>query len=173
MMAGLDELQATIALDRSLPSPPVLIHGTAADLPKVNPFLRGSKANLVVTSPPYPGIHILYHRWQVDGRKETPAPYWIAGCYDGKGAAYYNFADRNETHQDDYFAESLKTSVQSAPSWQTTQRWSDDCLLRSRTQLKYLANMQAAGFQACSLWWREIQNLRAYGDLSSGHGMRT
>ncbi|MCH8271573.1 MAG: hypothetical protein IH985_10240 [Planctomycetes bacterium] len=36
-------------------------------------------ADLVVTSPPYPGVHILYHRWQVDGRKETDAPYWISG----------------------------------------------------------------------------------------------
>ena len=32
------------------------------------------KPKLVITSPPYPGIHVLYHRWQVDGRKETPAP---------------------------------------------------------------------------------------------------
>ncbi len=28
---------------------------------------------LIVTSPPYHGVHILYHRWQVDGRRETPA----------------------------------------------------------------------------------------------------
>jgi hypothetical protein len=34
------------------------------------------KVSLVLTSPPYPGVHVLYHRWQVDGRRETPAPYW-------------------------------------------------------------------------------------------------
>ena len=29
---------------------------------------------LVVTSPPYPGVHVVYHRWQILGRKETPKP---------------------------------------------------------------------------------------------------
>lgn len=51
-------------------------------------------ADLVVTSPPYPGIHMLYHRWQVDGRKESNAPYWITGCADGHGSAHYTFAHR-------------------------------------------------------------------------------
>jgi hypothetical protein len=29
---------------------------------------------LVLTSPRYAGVHVLYHRWQVDGRKEAPLP---------------------------------------------------------------------------------------------------
>ena len=49
---------------------------------------------LILTSPPYPGVHILYHRWQVLGRRETPAPFWIAGTLDGAGASYYTFGDR-------------------------------------------------------------------------------
>ena len=44
---------------------------------------------LVVTSPPYPGVHILYHRWQVRGGKETPAPFWIANKMDGSSEAFY------------------------------------------------------------------------------------
>lgn len=44
---------------------------------------------LVITSPPYPGVHVLYHRWQVLGGKETPAPFWIANQLDGAGEAYY------------------------------------------------------------------------------------
>jgi len=44
---------------------------------------------LVVTSPPYPGVHIVYHRWQVRGGRETPAPFWIANKLDGSGEAYY------------------------------------------------------------------------------------
>jgi hypothetical protein len=51
-------------------------------------FADGTRPRLVVTSPPYPGVHVLYHRWQVDGRKETPAPFWIANRVDGDGAAY-------------------------------------------------------------------------------------
>src|SRR5262249_14765497 len=38
---------------------------------------------LVITSPPYPGVHVLYHRWQINGRRETAAPYWIANLADG------------------------------------------------------------------------------------------
>jgi len=44
---------------------------------------------LIVTSPPYPGVHVLYHRWQVRGGRETPAPFWIANQLDGAGEAYY------------------------------------------------------------------------------------
>src|SRR5439155_26874998 len=62
-----------------------------------------SRVSLVVTSPPYPGVHVLYHRWQVDGRRETPAPYWIAGCNDGQGASFYNFGDRRQAAADNYF----------------------------------------------------------------------
>jgi hypothetical protein len=67
------------------------------------------RVSLVVTSPPYPGVHVLYHRWQVDGRRETPAPYWIAGCNDGQGASFYNFGDRRRSAADNYFQKSLET----------------------------------------------------------------
>lgn len=49
---------------------------------------------LVLTSPPYPGVHVLYHRWQMAGGRETPAPFWIAGELDGLGASSYTLADR-------------------------------------------------------------------------------
>jgi len=54
-------------------------------------------------------VHVLYHRWQVDGRRETPAPYWIAGCRDGQGGAYYNFGGRKEQKLRSYFETSLRT----------------------------------------------------------------
>jgi integrase len=55
---------------------------------------RSAPLRLILTSPPYLGVHILYHRWQVRGRRETPAPFWLAGCPDGHGASYYTFASR-------------------------------------------------------------------------------
>ena len=60
-------------------------------------FKNGRRPRLVITSPPYPGIHVLYHRWQIHGGKETPAPFWIANRLDGDGAAYYTMGDR-KTH---------------------------------------------------------------------------
>lgn len=149
MLAGLGALSKMVANQSGQPCIPRLIHTTAADLPHYEPFTIGTKADLVVTSPPYPGIHILYHRWQVDGRKETPAPYWIANCLDGKGSSYYNFADRKQGAEDDYFSESLRTlkAVRSVMK--------DGALIvqmiafsKPRSQLlRYLRNMKLAGFQ--------------------------
>lgn len=62
------------------------------------PFKQGRFADLVVTSPPYPGVHVLYHRWQIDGRRESPFPFWIAGSQDGQYGSHYTFGDRNSPH---------------------------------------------------------------------------
>lgn len=87
-----------------------LLNVNAAELDREPLFDNaGNGVGLVVTSPPYPGVHVLYHRWQVDGRRETPAPYWIAGCNDGKGASFYNFGDRRQAAADNYFRTSLAT----------------------------------------------------------------
>src|ERR1700744_4395791 len=58
---------------------------------------------LVVTSPPYPGVHVLYHRWQVDGRKEAPLPFMIANKLDGAGSSYYTMGDRKYPGLQTYF----------------------------------------------------------------------
>ncbi len=62
---------------------------------------------LVLTSPPYPGVHVLYHRWQVQGRRETAAPFWITSCLDGQGASHYTFGDRNAYGLHNYFEQAL------------------------------------------------------------------
>jgi hypothetical protein len=67
-------------------------------------LLRRRPPKLVVTSPPYPAVHVLYHRWQVLGRRETAAPFWIADCHDGQGASFYTFGDRRrQDHDEQYF----------------------------------------------------------------------
>jgi len=108
MLSGLGDFRAAMRVGTHPTHAPLLIHGDCADLPDHPLFASGQKAGLVITSPPYPGIHVLYHRWQVDGRRETPAPYWIANCTDGQGNAYYNFADRRERAAQTYFEESLR-----------------------------------------------------------------
>jgi hypothetical protein len=57
-------------------------------------FKKIEKPSLILTSPPYPGVHVLYHRWQINGRKETPAPFWIVNHIDGFGPSYYTLGDR-------------------------------------------------------------------------------
>lgn len=62
---------------------------------------------LIVTSPPYPGVYVMYHRWKVRGRKETPAPYWIADRRDGRGIAYYTMSARAEPTLNSYYSQLL------------------------------------------------------------------
>lgn len=61
-------------------------------------------AKLVLTSPPYPGVHVVYHRWQILGRKETPAPFWLANQRDGAGASHYLLGSRSEPELATYYA---------------------------------------------------------------------
>jgi DNA modification methylase len=123
---------------------------------------RGHKVSLAITSPPYPGVHVLYHRWQVDGRRETPAPYWITGCNDGKGASFYNFGDRSEAAADTYFQTSLRT-LHSIRRVMQDGGYMVQMLAfnRPEDQLpRYLGNMENAGFAEVRVGnariWRQV-----------------
>lgn len=70
---------------------------------------------LVLTSPPYPGVHVLYHRWQIRGRRETAAPYWIAGHEDGHPASFYTMGPRYASDLGLYLVE-LEASFRSIAS---------------------------------------------------------
>ncbi len=62
-----------------------------------------SRPKLVLTSPPYPGVHVLYHRWQINGRRETPVPYWIVDSPDGHGPAHFTMGGRSARGIESYF----------------------------------------------------------------------
>ena len=147
-----------------------ILNMNAAQLDWASVF-QNRKASLVVTSPPYPGVHVLYHRWQVDGRRETPAPYWIAGCDDGRGASFYNFGDRRETAADTYFNNSLMTL-------QGIRRVMNDggymvqmlAFNQPNSQLpRYLQNMERAGFSEVrpsdSRIWRQVPHRKWHATL--------
>jgi hypothetical protein len=107
---------------------------------------------LVLTSPPYPGVYVLYHRWKVRGRKESPAPFWVADCQDGQGQAHYCFGHRKQHGLTTYFngiresfagvrqvidpsALVVQMVAFSEPEWQIP---------------RYLKAMQEAGFEEVS-----------------------
>jgi DNA modification methylase len=141
-----------------------IFHGDAADLAQLPLFSeKNRRVALVVTSPPYPGVHVLYHRWQVDGRRETPAPYWIAGCNDGQGGAFYNFGDRKESAADRYFAKSLATlKAIRAVMKDGGNMIQMVAFNRPADHLpRYLENMEAAGFAEVTVGartriWRQV-----------------
>lgn len=139
-------------------------------------FASGRRPKLIVTSPPYPGVHVLYHRWQVDGRKETPAPFWIANRLDGDGAAYYTMGARNTPRLNRYFA-NLQASLQSVAAL-----CSDDTMIvqvvafsEPDWQLpRYLSVADDVGLGECLLptanispdgrLWRTVPNRKWYAD---------
>jgi hypothetical protein len=109
----------------------------------------GAKPRLVFTSPPYPSVHMLYHRWQFRGRKETPAPYWLARVPDGHYEKHYTGGSRTPTGQANYFAmieaafRSVRTLIHPNSLVVQLVGFSD-----TRTQLpRYLAAMRSAGFR--------------------------
>ena len=77
---------------------------SAAEAPN-NAALRSTtkQIRLLITSPPYPGVHVLYHRWQVQGRRETPTPYWLTGQNDGNGESFYTLGGRSKIGIERYF----------------------------------------------------------------------
>jgi hypothetical protein len=95
-----DGLNRTVVLHQGLPG--VADHPRLQDRPA---------PRLILTSPPYPGVYVNYHRWKVRGRKETPFPYYLAGQQDGNGLAYYTMGARSEPTLITYFSK-LRTSFE-------------------------------------------------------------
>ncbi|MBY0380964.1 MAG: site-specific DNA-methyltransferase [Xanthobacteraceae bacterium] len=131
---------------------------------------------LVVTSPPYPGVHVLYHRWQVDGGKEVPLPFMIANKLDGAGGSYYTMGDRKYPELATYFA-NIKATMSSVAAIANHKTVFVQMLAFSEAhwQLpKYLEAMEQAGLKEMFLselkkegdgrLWREVPSRRWYSE---------
>ncbi|MCA3458860.1 MAG: site-specific DNA-methyltransferase [Rhodobacter sp.] len=159
-------IQDIIALNDELEGParmltPTVIKCNAAELHKSRNIVDAGPPKLVVTSPPYPGVHVLYHRWQVKGRRETAAPYWIANKLDGDGERYYTLGNRHEAELKTYF-ENLKGAFSSIAqvSGQDTIVVQMVAFSEPEWQLrKYLEVMEEAGLTEVSTSLSEDQRI--------------
>lgn len=163
MLAGMDDVANAMDVAGIEPHVPIIRQNDAERIDRDERIRSAGLADLVVTSPPYPGIHMLYHRWQVDGRKETDAPYWIAACSDGSGAAYYNFADRRRNAEDDYYE---KAEASFAAIRRVMRRGAILAQMIAfsepeRQLTRYLAVLERAGFQEM----RETRARRIWRDV--------
>lgn len=175
MIAGAHELFDAVQSHSIRPTARV-INRSAAGLEDEPSLTRSPAPRLVLTSPPYPGVHVLYHRWQVDGRKEAPLPSMIANKLDGAGSSYYTMGDRKYPELKTYF-ENIRSTMSSVaaladantivvqmvafadPSWQLE---------------RYLETMDEAGLSEAFLpilqddgdgrLWRVVPNRRWYSD---------
>jgi hypothetical protein len=103
MIEGMRALRAAVEANGAREPAVRCLYRSAVGLENDRRINQRTKPKLILTSPPYPGIHVLYHRWQVDGRKETPAPFWIADQLDGAGEAYYAMGSRKAPDLGVYF----------------------------------------------------------------------
>lgn len=177
MLSGLHEFVEECRLagtpKNRITSQRLLLHRSAVGVdcdPNVVAF--GARPRLVFTSPPYPGVHVLYHRWQYRGRKETAAPYWIANIRDGHGGAFYTAGSRTPTGLQNYFL-TIKGAFGSV-----RKLIHDDGLVVQlvgfsdiSAQLPtYLTAMNEAGFEEASIaaddrLWRRVANRKWYAKL--------
>jgi len=159
---------------------PACLHRSAQEIaePSINPF--STSPRLILTSPPYPGVHVLYHRWQVQGRKETPAPYWIADCLDGNGASYYTFGDRKQRNLEGYF-DSMRECYKALSAVAGKNTWLVQLVAFSGPDWQlplFLEILQECGFTEVLLnghpsvsegrSWRTVPNRKFYADRKGG-----
>jgi len=155
---------------------PIVLNGSAANLHSHSIWKSIASPKLIVTSPPYAGVHVLYHRWQVQGRRETPAPFWIASSKDGAGASFYTFGDRHQSGLTTYFAVA-KNCFQSIAAICNTDTLLVQLVAFSRTGEhlpRYMEVMENAGWapvdEKATGVWRKVPNRKWYACLNSGSG---
>jgi len=160
----------------------VCLHRSAVGIEAELAIKEHGAPALILTSPPYPGVHILYHRWQVLGRRETPAPFWIAGTLDGAGESFYTFGGRKQDRLRRYYDQArlaftsiAKVASQatiivqmvafSEPTWQLRAylKAMEDCGLTEQKH-RQLAN------HADGRVWRSVPNRRWYADKGGATG---
>lgn len=171
-------LMLTAALDfrdqvagLGMPSLPIAQYLTrsAAGAEQEELVQKACPPKLIVTSPPYPGIHVLYHRWQVDGRREAPAPFWIAGKLDGAGSSFYTMGDRKAPGLRTYF-DNLREIFQSiaAMADEATTIVQMVAFSQQDWQLpRYLEVMKECGLQEHTPWDIEVDEGRLWRDVPS------
>jgi hypothetical protein len=133
---------------------------------------------LVLTSPPYPGVHVLYHRWQVQGRRETAAPFWIVGEEDGHPASYYTMGPRDASDLSAYLVD-YESSLRSIAAMMDRHSTLVQLMGFSNreTQLgPVLDALDSLGFVHADLapkitgeqTWRSVPNRRWYAAVGAG-----
>ena len=152
----------------------VCLNRSAIGLEKEPIVKKSGPPKLILTSPPYPGIHVLYHRWQIMGRKETPAPFWIINSQDGLGESFYTMGNRKQKGHKRYYELLLE-------AYKSLAKIADENTILVQmvgfsnplSQLpKYLETIETAGFSECKIpaitnmrdgrLWRTVPNRKWY-----------
>ncbi|MDO8874892.1 MAG: DNA methyltransferase [Pseudolabrys sp.] len=176
MVEGAREFRAAVRSNGPHRCAVIVLNRSAAGL-EDDPKVAGWRApKLIVTSPPYPGVHVLYHRWQVDGRKETALPFMIASKLDGAGSSYYTMGDRKYPELKTYY-DNIRSTMSSVAAMADARTVVVQMVAFSepKWQLpRYLETMEEAGLTEAFLpmlkgerdgrLWRSVPGRRWYSD---------
>jgi hypothetical protein len=177
MLSGARELRSAVISGRPGDRPSIAIYNrTAVGMEHDFRLRQWCAPKLVLTSPPYPGVHVLYHRWQVDGRKESAIPFVIANKLDGAGLSHYTMGDRKYPGLKTYF-ETLSATMSSIAALADERTIVIQMVAFSDAswQLeRYLTTMREAGFVELFLsaldghhdgrLWRTVPGRRWYSE---------
>lgn len=135
------------------------------------------KVDAIVTSPPYPGVHVLYGRWQIGGRRETDLPHWIIGSSTQLREADYTLHARRDEDGASYFEQLHETMVSSRQLIKDGGYMIQMVGFKNpRKQLPaYLESVQEAGFKEVTSkrlqtrrdgrLWRDVPGRRWYANM--------
>jgi hypothetical protein len=161
---------------RQLSRAKIVRNGAAQTLMLDRKVRRFGEIDLVLTSPPYLGVHVLYHRWQVRGRRETAAPFWLTGTQDKSSGADYTFVDRRVRRTEKYFdgisAAFMSVAKMISPRTPLIQLVSFG--KPDQHFIDYLRAVEVAGFEKCEAYcrtfssphWRTVPSRRWYTNIA-------
>ena len=175
MLMGAREFAQVVSTNRF--EAPFCLQLSAAELESHPKMKKLGRPKLIITSPPYPGVHVLYHRWQVLGRRETPAPFWLSGTTDGAGASFYTFGDRNQENLQDYYTNARRAfEAISTVAGRETLLVQMIAFCEPSHLPRYLEMMHSSGFTEVQMpnltnnsdgrTWRTVPNRKWYADLN-------
>jgi hypothetical protein len=135
----------------------------ATELDRHPIWKRVPQPRLILTSPPYAGIHVVYDRWQIAGRKETSAPFWITDSQDGHHTSYYTFGDRRNEPKYFAHARAVFTRLAQVAGPDTIMVQLVGFSQPHRQLPAYLDLLEEAGFREVDLGqsdrvWRQVPN---------------
>lgn len=145
-----------------------LVRRDAAELGREDLPLGWRRPRLVVTSPPYMGVHVLYNKWQVRGRRETKFPYAVSGTVDGYHASHYTFGARHR--ETEFYQSRLVASFRAIRGLMAKEGLVIQLVSFARPEAQlplFLAAMEDAGFEeqlppSRRRIWRPVPNRKWY-----------
>ena len=176
MLNGMADYAAATRQEGPTLGYPLCLHRSANELHMDDKLQDVGTPRLVLTSPPYPGVHVLYHRWQIGGGRETPAPFWIADELDDNGESHYTFGNRAYHDQGVYF-DCLRDCFESICAFSTSETIFAQIVGFSEPQRqlrRYLETLSNLGFEEIipiqaghskpRRIWREVPRRRWYAE---------